>query len=78
MVQPYGVADYSGIDVEARDETANEVTSLLGGASTGKKTTKREGHATIVSCIGNLANTIIGSGKCSNGIFMALPNSSLL
>lgn len=62
MVQPYGVADYSGIDVEARDETANEVTSLLGGAATGKKTTKREGHATIVSCIGNLANTIIGSG----------------
>lgn len=78
MVQPYGVADYSGVDVEARDEAADEVTSLLGGASTGKKATKREGHATIVSCIGNLANTIIGSGKCSNGTFVAFSNSSLL
>lgn len=62
MVQPYGATDHPGVDVEARDDTATEDASLLGSASTGKKATKREGHATMVSCVGNLANTIIGSG----------------
>lgn len=63
MVQPYGAFNYSGVDVEARDDNASEDTSLLGAASIGKKRTKREGHATVVSGIGNLANTIVGSGK---------------
>lgn len=63
MVQPYGATEYSCVDVEARDDTASEDTSLLGAASIGKKRTKREGHATIVSGIGNLANTIVGSGE---------------
>lgn len=62
MVQPYGATDYSGVDVEARDDTASEDTSLLGIVSIGKKRAKQEGHATIASCIGNLANTIVGSG----------------
>jgi len=63
MVQQYGATDHSGVDVEAREDTAGEDTSLLGAASTGKKVAKREGHATIVSGIGNLANTIVGSGE---------------
>ena len=63
MVQPYGATNYSGVDVEARDDTVGEDTSLLGAASTGKKVIKREGHATMVSGIGNLANTIVGSGE---------------
>jgi hypothetical protein len=73
MVQLYGTTDYSGVDVEARDDTASEDTSLLGAASVGKKRTKREGHATIASCIGNLANTIVGSGE---RYFLASPDSS--
>lgn len=63
MVQPYGTTDYSGVDVEATDYAASEDTSLLGAASIGKRKAKREGHATMVSSIGNLANTIIGSGE---------------
>lgn len=63
MVQPYGSTNHSGVDVEARDDTAGEETSLLGTASTGRKVTKREGHATMVSGIGNLVNTIVGSGE---------------
>ena len=63
MVQPYGAADHSSIDVEARDVITGEETSLLGTASTGRKVMKREGHATMVSGIGNLANTIVGSGE---------------
>ena len=63
MAQPYGATNYSGVDVEARDDTADEDTSLLGAASTGKRVTKREGRATMVSGIGNLANTIVGSGE---------------
>ena len=62
MVQPYGATNRSNVDVEAIDDTAGEDTSLLGAASTGKAT-KREGHATVVSGIGNLANTIVGSGE---------------
>lgn len=63
MVQPYGTTNHSGVDVEARDDTTGEETSLLGTAATGQKVTKREGHATIVSGVGNLANTIVGSGE---------------
>jgi hypothetical protein len=65
MVQPYGATNYPGDDVEAVEDTASEDTSLLGGASTGKKVAKREGHATIISCIGNLENTIVGGGELS-------------
>lgn len=63
MRQQYGATDYSGVDVEGRDDIASEDASLLGAASVGKKRTKREGHATMVSCVGNLANTIVGSGE---------------
>jgi hypothetical protein len=63
MVQPYGATDYGGADVEARDNTASEDTSLLGSGSTGKNPIKLRGHATVISSIGNLTNTIIGSGE---------------
>ena len=63
MVQPYGAANHSALDMEARDDTTGEETSLLGADSTSRKVTKREGHATMVSGIGNIANTIVGSGE---------------
>jgi hypothetical protein len=63
MVLQYGATNHSGIDVEARDGTADEETSLLGAASASQKVAKREGHATVASGIGNLANTIVGSGE---------------
>lgn len=63
MVPQYGAASHSGIDVEARDDAAGEESSLLGTASASQKVAKREGQATVVSGIGNLANTIVGSGK---------------
>lgn len=63
MVQPYGATNYVGADVEAMDDTASEDTSLLGAESTGKKTVKLRGLATVTSSIGNLTNTIIGSGE---------------
>ena len=62
MIPQYGATNNSDVDVEGRDDNASEDTSLLGAASTGK-VTKREGHATIASCVGNLANTIVGSGE---------------
>lgn len=63
MAQPYGATDYPRIDVEARDETSSEDTPLLGVSKTGKETTVKKGHATLVSSIGNFTNTIVGSGK---------------
>jgi len=71
MVQPYGATDYSGVDVEARDDTASEDASLLGAASIGKKIIRREGYATMASCIGNLANTIVGSGMLTFPLALA-------
>jgi len=63
MIQPYGATNHSGVDVEARYDTTGEETSLLGASATGQEVKKREGHATMVSGIGNLANTIVGSGE---------------
>ena len=63
MAHPYGATNHSGVDVEARDDTAGEDTSLLGTTSVGRKVKKREGHATMVSGVGNLANTVVGSGE---------------
>lgn len=60
MAQHYG-ASY-GVDGEPRDEAgASEETSLLGSESVGK-IVKADGHATLASGVGNLANTIVGSG----------------
>jgi hypothetical protein len=65
MVATYGVARENDVDASYR-EGSDESRALLGGTS-GSGTPavpsgKRDGHATMMSCIGNLANTIIGSG----------------
>lgn len=60
MVQTYGVAPVN--DTEPTDQAGGEGSALLGGDATAKKA-GRDGHATIVSCVSNLANTIIGSGE---------------
>lgn len=55
--------------VEDGRETEHEGSALLGSRASGiglvKSETQREGHATLTSCVGNLANTIIGSGACA-------------
>lgn len=60
MVQTYGIASDRGVEIETH--AADEHEALLGGNATARQA-KREGHATIQSCVGNLANTIIGSGE---------------
>ena len=59
MVQTYGA---SGSQHDPRGEGAGtgESDALLGGAP--QAPAKRQGHATLVSCVSNLSNTIIGSG----------------
>jgi len=63
MVQTYGVAEATDVDPSTGGDEAR---ALLGGDSAAVKKAegKRDGHATIVSCISNLSNTIIGSGTC--------------
>ena len=61
MVQTYGVAN----EHEEAAPDANlsgEGDALLGSDASARKP-KTEGHATLQSCVGNLANTIIGSGE---------------
>lgn len=69
MVQTYGVAPRN--DADPTSSGSGETSALLGGDSTNisKHTgndavvpVKSEGHASIVSCVSNLSNTIIGSG----------------
>lgn len=63
MVQTYGIATPGSADPEAnRDHDASS--PLLGNEST--PVSKEDGVATIPSSVGNLANTIIGSGTFSN------------
>ena len=55
-----------GVDVEPR--TSNEGDALLGVEASARRT-KRDGHATLSSCISNLSNTIIGSGEFTRRAF---------
>ena len=60
MVQTYGAtvdSDQQGV----REYGNGEGSALLGQYATPKKPL-RDGHAGLTSSIGNLANTIIGSG----------------
>ncbi|KAJ8079524.1 hypothetical protein PM082_011111 [Marasmius tenuissimus] len=74
MVQPYGAAaantdgGYEGPDVREGESSA-----LLGGDrdTTVKRVAKPDGHASVVSSISNLANTIIGSGMLTFPLAMA-------
>ena len=66
MVQTYGVAADTPTSRGANDQafaqgSAGEGDALLGSDATPKKPLK-DGHATLQSSVGNLANTIIGSG----------------
>lgn len=68
MVQLYGtVKTMNGDDliVDEREGTQSEGSALLQGNASARP---REGHASITSCVSNLSNTIIGSGKyaCSS------------
>ncbi|KIP03412.1 hypothetical protein PHLGIDRAFT_26130 [Phlebiopsis gigantea 11061_1 CR5-6] len=67
MVQTYGAASSR----EAHDtHGGDEHEALLGGDATARRQ-KREGHATIHSSVGNLANTIIGSGMLTFPLALA-------
>ncbi|KAF7356256.1 Aa-trans domain-containing protein [Mycena venus] len=77
MSQKYGTAPVSAIVDGLDDPTsplgAGESSALLGGDrdTTVKRAAKREGKATIVSSVSNLANTIIGSGMLTFPLAMA-------
>lgn len=61
MVQTYGVASENAYD-PAPASGSSEASALLGEGATPKKE-KRDGVAGLTSGVGNLANTIIGSGE---------------
>jgi hypothetical protein len=62
MVQTYGVAsDSHQADAEPQ-VVGDEHEALLGGDGTAR-VQKKEGDGTLHSSVGNLANTIIGSGE---------------
>jgi hypothetical protein len=64
MVQTYGVASTGNLDSDLNDDHVDEARALLGSNSSGVGAflKKKDGHATLVSSISNLLNTIIGSG----------------
>ncbi|KAF8887317.1 vacuolar amino acid transporter 5 [Infundibulicybe gibba] len=73
MSPSYGVATtrHNSLDSDPTEVEVNvgEASALLGGnrdATIKRVANKPDGHATIVSCISNLANTIIGSGAMAS------------
>jgi hypothetical protein len=62
MTQTYGVAPSAGAEPATR--AAGEDATLL-RATADEEPVKdgHGGHASLVSCVGNLTNTIIGSGE---------------
>ena len=69
MVQTYGATPAVAEDREpdlqpSNSEGLSEGDALLGAEASVRKP-KRDGHATLSSSVGNLANTIIGSGALS-------------
>lgn len=75
MVQTYGIApNRSGIEPPTAGNS-EETNALLGGDGvqtvSRHATGKREGHASLISCISNLCNTIIGSGMLTFPMAMA-------
>jgi hypothetical protein len=67
MAQKYGTTPVSALlDEPTSPEGAGESSALLGGDRDGAVKLvngKREGKASMVSSVSNLANTIIGSGE---------------
>ncbi|KAI0825680.1 vacuolar amino acid transporter 5 [Irpex lacteus] len=70
MVQSYGVANDHEEAAPEGNVPASESDALL-GAEAGARKPKAEGHATLQSCVGNLANTIIGSGMLTFPLALA-------
>lgn len=66
MVQTYGAVRTAYAESEPGPSSGSEQSALLGGErdTTVKKVAQRDGHATLTSCISNLANTIMGTGAC--------------
>lgn len=66
MVQVYGVAPQDSADANAHGvegQEGDESQALLTGRTVARATKKdNDGNASLLSCISNLSNTIIGSG----------------
>ncbi|KAH7913827.1 transmembrane amino acid transporter protein-domain-containing protein [Hygrophoropsis aurantiaca] len=69
MVQTYGIAATTAADPQPAVGD-DEGSALLGSDATSRPPFK-EGHATIISSVSNLANTIIGSGMLTFPLAMA-------
>ncbi|CAE6382011.1 unnamed protein product [Rhizoctonia solani] len=65
MARSYGVAPVDRDDTVADNDNA----PLLGAGA--PRAEEEDGHATIVSCVGNLANTIMGTGMLTFPLVMA-------
>lgn len=64
MVLPYGAVETGVPGVQThRGGEDNEDSALLGSEAVPKP---REGHASIISSISNVSNTIIGSGTSAS------------
>ncbi|TFL05364.1 vacuolar amino acid transporter 5 [Pterulicium gracile] len=66
----YGAA-HAHPDYDDAAGAGSEHSALLGAAATPSTRPQKEGHATILSSVSNLANTIIGSGMLSFALAMA-------
>jgi hypothetical protein len=62
MVQTYGVARAHHEPTNHVPDHGGEASALLGSDATVKQGGKLEGHASLISCVSNLSNTIIGTG----------------
>ncbi|PPQ78399.1 hypothetical protein CVT25_011622 [Psilocybe cyanescens] len=71
MVQTYGIAPDNQVEQDTHG-VSDESRALLGGDSGRVHSNKDDdGHASLVSCISNLSNTIIGSGMLTFPLAMA-------
>ena len=61
----YGVANDRDIDVEVTSAHSNNENAALLGSDAAPRKPLAEGSGSIHSSVGNLANTIIGSGASS-------------
>ena len=60
MVQTYGVAPETSVEPSIDTDEARAL--LADPNAPSKRDRHTDGHATVISCISNLLNTIIGSG----------------
>ena len=72
MVQTYGVAQYNAGDPTNHVPGDGEESTLLGEDATVERPGRTDGHASIISCVSNLSNTIIGSGDYLDMTFSLL------